>query len=61
MIKENKHFCDFCAKCEDDVEKILTSTLGYVNADICNECIIEALEILVKRKVYLIKEFCKKL
>jgi ATP-dependent Clp protease ATP-binding subunit ClpX len=36
--------CSFCGKTEDQVKRMITST----HADICNECVLLCMDILIK-------------
>lgn len=38
--------CSFCGKSQDEVKRMITTT----NADICDECIILCMEILIKEQ-----------
>ncbi|MCT8349834.1 ClpX C4-type zinc finger protein [Photorhabdus temperata] len=47
MIAGNKHWCNFCGKSQDEVNAIAS---GMNNSDICNECIIQCVNVLINRK-----------
>ncbi len=47
MKKNNEHFCDFCGKSKQDVEKLIVSE----QSAICNDCVDLCVDILKEEKV----------
>ncbi|WP_387468364.1 ClpX C4-type zinc finger protein [Photorhabdus sp. RM323S] len=44
MIADNKHWCNFCGKSQDEVNAMVS---GMNNSDICDSCVLRCVGTLI--------------